>query len=40
LKLSQRDEALLDLSLAIGINEQYVKALLKRSELYMGKQMY
>lgn len=35
LKLHQRDLALKDLNAAIDLNEEYVKAIMKRSELYL-----
>ncbi len=35
LKLKQRDHALKDLNAAIELNDEYVKAILKRSELLL-----
>jgi hypothetical protein len=35
LKLTQKDLALKDLNTAIDLNEDYVKAIMKRSELYL-----
>ena len=35
LKLGQKDQALADLNAAIALNEDYVKAIVKRSELYL-----
>jgi DnaJ homolog subfamily C member 7 len=40
LKLGQTKQALSDLNTAIEINEDYVKALLKRSEVHTQLQMY
>lgn len=40
LKLNQREAALKDLSQAIEINDEYVKAIMKRSELYMQMENY
>jgi len=40
LKLGQRDLALKDLNNAIELNEDYVKAIIKRSELYLQMENY
>jgi DnaJ homolog subfamily C member 7 len=40
LKLAQRDLALKDLNTAIELNEDYVKAIMKRSELYLQMENY
>ena len=40
LKLNQKDMALKDLNTAIDLNEDYVKAIMKRSELYLQMENY
>lgn len=40
LKLAQKDLALKDLNTAIDLNEDYVKAIMKRSELYLQMENY
>ena len=40
MKLAQRDLALKDLNTAIDLNEDYVKAIMKRSELYLQMENY
>ena len=40
LKLGQKDAALRDLNTAIDLNDEYVKAIMKRSELYLQLEKY
>lgn len=40
LKLGQKDHAMTDLNAAIALNEDYVKAIMKRAEIHMGREQY
>jgi DnaJ family protein C protein 7 len=40
LRLAQHKHAITDLTLAIDLNEDYVKAIMKRSEVYLKLEQY